>query len=190
MSLWQWLVLEILLRRTRAETVEKIFLNFITKYFKPKVVLQTGKLELHNDLRYLGLYKQRQNALRLVAEKILSNFDGTIPTDQCLLSTIPHIGRYISNAVLCFGDNQRRPIVDSNIARVLARFHGMHAPKDVRENWIWQLAERMLPRKNYQEQNYGLIDIGSTTCRNQKPICSLCCLDDVCFFHNKETPCM
>lgn len=185
-NLWQWLVLESLLKRTRAETVEKIFPKFITKYFEPSVVVQASKLELENDLKYLGLYKQRQIALRRIAEKIVSDFNGRIPSDQPSLVKMPHVGPYISNAVLCFGDDQRKAIVDTNIARVLTRFQGLDVPKDAREEWIWKLAEKMLPQENCQEYNFGLIDIGATICKIRVPKCSLCFLKDMCSYVRKS----
>jgi A/G-specific adenine glycosylase len=180
LNTWQWLVLELLLKRTRAETVEKIIPSFITKYISPKVVIQTEELELENDLKYLGLYKQRQKSLKLIAEKILYEHGGQVPQNQASLVNLPFVGLYISNAVLCFGLGQRRPVVDSNIARVLGRFHDLDVPKDAREKWIWELAEKMLPDKNWREYNFGLIDLGATVCKSKTIECSSCCLKHLC----------
>jgi len=183
LNCWQWLVLEILLKRTRAETVEKVFPTLIAKYSEPKVVVHTSDLELENDLRYLGLYRQRREAFKVVAERILKEHEGQIPLDPVALASIPHVGLYISNAVLCFCANQRRPVVDSNVARILTRDHGLDMPKDARERWIWELAEEMLPREFWREYNYGLLDIGAVICRKKDPKCPLCCLKDICVYH-------
>lgn len=43
---WQWLVLEMLLKRTRAETVEKFFPSFIEKYHQPDVVVQASSFTI------------------------------------------------------------------------------------------------------------------------------------------------
>jgi len=187
LNLWQWLVLELLLKKTRAETVEKVFPKFIEKYSDPRIVVQADELELENDLRYLGLHKQRQMALRLVAEKILKDFGGQIPLNQSSLAEIPYVGLYISNAVLCFGGVQRRHIVDTNIARILARFHGLDIPKDAREKWIWDIAEKMVPQQNWREYNFGLLDIGALICKTQAPKCSLCSLKDMCSYTRESS---
>lgn len=179
---WQWLVLELLLKRTRAETVEKFFSSFIEKYHSPDVVGQTRDLELEDDLRFLGLQRQRRVALKRIAEKITSDYDGKVPVDYDSLISLPHVGRYIANAVLCFSQNQRRPIVDINVARVLTRFHGLEMPKDAREEWIWELAEKMLPEKNWKEYNYALIDLGAKICKSKRPECLFCYIKDVCKF--------
>lgn len=182
LNAWQWLVLELLLKKTRAETVERAFPSLVAKYSEPKVVVQASDLELESDLRNLGLYRQRRMALKLIAEKILSEHSGRTPSDQASLASLPHVGLYITNAVLCFGHGKRRPVVDSNIARVLTRFHGLEMPKDAREKWIWKLAEKFLPSKNYREYNYGLLDLGALICKKRNPKCSICCLKDICSY--------
>lgn len=185
LSPWQWLVLELLLKRTRAETVEKFFPSFIAKYHRPEIVVQTSDLELEEDLRFLGLQRQRRVALKRIAEKITSDYDGKVPVDYDSLISLPHVGRYIANAVLCFSQNQRRPIVDINVARVLTRFHGLEMPKDAREEWIWELAEKMLPEKNWKEYNYALIDLGALICKSEKIRCHDCCIQYLCVKGNE-----
>ncbi|MFX1521764.1 MAG: hypothetical protein ACFFCD_17805 [Promethearchaeota archaeon] len=183
---WQWLVLELLLKRTRAETVEKFFPSFIEKYHRPEIVVQTSDLELEKDLRFLGLQRQRRVALKRIAEKITSAYKGKVPVDYDSLLSLPHIGRYIANAILCFSQSQRRPIVDINVGRVLTRFHGLEMPKDAREKWIWELAEKMLPNRNWEEFNYALLDLGATVCRN-KPKCNICYVNYSCKYSTKPS---
>jgi len=159
--------------------VEKFFPSFIAKYHRPEIVVQTSDPELEEDLRFLGLQQQRRVGLKKMAEKIINTYNGKIPVDYDSLISLPHVGRYIANAVLCFSQNQRRPIVDTNVARVLTRFHRLEMPKDAREEWIWRLAEKMLPEDNWKEYNYALLDLGATVCRAQ-PICNICCINDFC----------
>lgn len=132
-----------LLKKTRAENVERVFPSIVTKYFEPKVVFETSDLELQSDLKQLGLYRQRSAALKQIPRKILSEHGGMTPSDQASLGALPHVGSYISNAVLCFGHGQKVPVVDSNVARVLTRFLGLDMPKDAREIWIWELAKNV-----------------------------------------------
>jgi len=182
---WQWLFLELLLIRTKAETVETVIHSLLEKYFNPQVVVQTNSLDLENDLKYLGLYRQRSSALKQIAKSIITKHNGAVPLEQSSLAALPHVGLYISNAVLCFCHGKRRPIVDSNIARVLTRYHGLDLPNDVREKWLWDLAEEMLPDEKWLEYNFGLLDFGAKVCKKRKPKCILCCLRDVCKFTNK-----
>ena len=180
LSTWQWLFLELLLKRTRAETVEKTFPFLASKYNEPRVITQIANNEFENDLRYLGLYRQRLKALKLIAEKILYEYGGQVPLDPKSLSSLPFVGDYTSNAVLCFGLGLRRALVDSNISRILTRFCGLNLPKDAREKWIWELSWNMLPETKWIEYNFSLIDLGAKVCKNKMPECLHCCLSGIC----------
>ncbi|TRZ49405.1 MAG: hypothetical protein D4S01_08645 [Dehalococcoidia bacterium] len=186
LSPWQWLVLELLLKRTRAETVEKFFPSFIAKYHRPEVVVEASDQELEEDLKFLGLQRQRRVALKRIAEKITRAYNGKVPVDYDSLLSLPYVGRYIANAVLCFSQNQRRSIVDINVARVLTRFHGLEMPKDAREEWIWELAKKTLPEKNWKEYNYALLDLGAKICKSKEPRCSQCWVQSICIKGNRN----
>jgi A/G-specific adenine glycosylase len=186
LSPWKWLVLELLLKRTRAEAVEKFFPTFIAKYHGPRTVVETTNLELTRDLKHLGLGKQRCIALKLIARDILERFDGQVPRDRMSLASLPHVGLYISNAVACFCYGQRSPVVDTNVSRVLSRVYGLRMPKDAREQSIWALAERVLPENNWREYNYGLLDIGATVCTTKAPKCPQCCLEGLCAYATRK----
>ncbi|MBO8138238.1 MAG: hypothetical protein H0Z40_08905 [Desulfotomaculum sp.] len=177
---WQWLVLEMLLRQTRAEAVNTMYKSFIEKYSSPEKILLASNDELEGDLKRLGLYRQRREALKLVAAKILDDYGGQVPTEVKTLASLPHVGLYASNALLCFCLGLRRPVVDVNIARVLARAHGLSPPRDARVKWIWKLAESLLPENNWVEYNYGLLDIGALFCSTKNPRCTGCSLNNTC----------
>jgi len=181
LSPWQWLVLELLLKKTRAETVEKNFLRLISKYSEPKKTMYFSQKELEIDLKPLGLYRQRALALREIAETIIDEHCGLIPADQKTLSEIPHVGQYISSAVACFCYGTRTAVVDSNVARILTRVRGLKLPKDAREKWMWNLAEEMLPDAMWKEYNFGLLDLGALVCR-KVPLCDICPVNPFCIY--------
>lgn len=102
LNLWEWLVLELLLKKTRAETVDRFFSSFIKKYHSPQVVCNTRDQTLEEDLKVLGLQRQRRSALKKIASIIISEYEGNVPADAEKLRSLPYVGRYISNAVLGF----------------------------------------------------------------------------------------
>jgi A/G-specific adenine glycosylase len=178
---WRWLVLEMLLRKTRAETVDNNFALFINKYNSPAILYSTYIGELENDLRCFGLYRQRREAFMSITETIVKEYDGS--TDEflfnCPIEKMKHIGHYTYNATLCFCFNIKKPIVDVNIARIITRYYGLDMPTDLRKAWIWRLAEDLLPFNQYVEYNYGMLDIGAIFCKNN-PLCEGCPLIGRC----------
>jgi len=181
LSPWQWIFLESCLKRTKAETVNKYGFNLLRKYCKPEYVIKSDKKDLIKDLRPLGLYNQREIALKKIANIIINEYNGKIPDDENLLK-IPYIGNYISNAVLCFSYNKKVPLIDVNISRVLTRVFDLPVPKDLRNRNIIVFANALLPIDDIKNYNYGLIDIGALYCKS-KPVCNKCCLKNMCKYH-------
>ena len=144
--------------------------------------MKVSDTELEEDLRPLGLQKQRRNALKQIAEIILSEYSGNIPSNEKMLLSLPHIGQYSTNAILCFNYGIRKPIVDVNVARVITRFFGIPMPKDIRNEKLWELAEKLLPEKDFINYNYGLLDLGGLICK-KSPLCNSCFLDNICLKH-------
>ena len=116
-----------------------------------------------------------------VPQIIIKEFKGS--TEEYLLKfpveRMKHIGSYTYNAILCFCFGFRKPIVDINIARIITRYHRIDMPKDLRQQWIWDLAEELLPKQNFIEYNYGMLDIGALYCRNNSK-CEKCPLEISC----------
>lgn len=83
----------------------------------------------------------------------------------------------------CFAFNERLPIVDANVLRVLGRIHGVNFATDLRRAAdAWALAWAILPRANTALHNYGLLDFAATICTAKRPKCVDCPLNKNCLF--------
>lgn len=181
------LVAEILLRKTTAQQVSKVFSDLIDKYGTPEKLAFAGTEELQKMLRPLGLAKQRSAALKAVACHLVSHHQGLVPPNPRELEKIPHIGPYAANAVGCFGVGLPLPVVDANVIRVLDRFTGVPTPgpNPHRMRSIWHRSIRSLPITSVQDYNYALLDLGALVCKS-KPLCSKCCLTSGCAEAKKQ----
>jgi A/G-specific adenine glycosylase len=155
MNEWQWLMLELLLKKTRAENVNKIFIVITKKYYNPKKVINTDEIELANDLSPLGLYNQRTKALKIISRIIFDDYNGKIPLDKKQLLDIPYIGEYTANALLCFCFNKKASVVDVNVNRIITRYFG-HPLKNQNTKRILEFADKLLPSQNWKEYNFAL----------------------------------
>jgi len=174
LNIWEWIILESLLKRTKAETVEKYFQKVLKKYSTPDDVINTDIKEIEQDIKIFGLYKQRAKAFKTLA--ILYDVNKQFLYNDV---KIPYMGEYIKNAILCFYYEYRRAIVDANIARVITRYFNLDMPKDLRDDYFLKIANLILPQKNWIEYNYGIIDIGSIYCK-KIPNCNKCPLKKRC----------
>jgi len=177
------LITELLLRKTRAEGVAKLWLSLVHMYPNAHSVIQTDKKKLARQLRILGFGNQKAEALRLASKWLIEHHDGKVPDSFEELMRIPHVGAYSAGAILCFGFNRRFEIVDVNVQRVLSRYYGLEVKADVRRNaMIKDIARKGLPRTSprVEEHNYGLLDFAASICKSTKPRCSSCPLARSC----------
>ncbi|MEA2033618.1 MAG: hypothetical protein U9N41_08565 [Euryarchaeota archaeon] len=178
------LVAEVLLRQTGAWKAENVY-EKIVKQFGTIRELSIGDVtELKKLITPLGLH-HRAELLITISKEIVNRFDGRIPPSYNELVGIKGIGQYIANSILCFGYNLRVPIVDESVKRVMSRCAGYRSKKKAyADTDLWVLVSSYLPKRNYVEFNYGLLDIGATFCKPSKPCCEDCPLKKLCLLYN------
>jgi A/G-specific adenine glycosylase len=129
----------------------------------------------------LGYYA-RARSLHAAAKKIVTAHDGRVPDSVDALLALPGIGRYTAGAIASIAHDRPAPIVDGNVARILARVFGIEA--DVRsaptQKLLWRLAGELVPPDAPGDFNQGLMDLGATICTPRAPTCDRCPLTELC----------
>lgn len=174
---FELLVTEMLLRQTRAANVEKIWHGFVRRYPTAETMIRASRKELSSQLEVLGFGNQKAEALLSAAHWLISRHGGEVPDRLEELLDIPHIGLYSARAILSFAYGHRIEIVDTNIQRLFARYHGLEVKPDIRRNpIIWKMATEALPRSRKQamHHNYGLLDFTAEVCKAGRPRCTIC----------------
>lgn len=177
------LVAELMLKKTRADNVSTIYSQFIDTFPTPTSVTRASGKKIESVLQPLGLIKQRKKAFSSIFSTIDEKFHGEIPRDKSNLQSLPFVGDYTVNAVLCFGFKKRVPIVDVNVTRICQRFFGMDAYGDPRvDTHIWEFLDRIIPSRNFQHFNLALLDFGAIICKSKNPLCESCPIKKKCIF--------
>lgn len=177
------LITEMLLRKTRAEAVAKLWPNLVSSYPDARSIVRASKKRLARQLRVLGFGTQKADALQSASKWLIEHHGGKVPGSFEDLMRIPHIGAYSAGAVLCFGFSRRFEIVDVNVQRLFSRYYGLDVYPDVRRNpVIKDIARRCLPRTalRAEQHNYGLLDFAALICKSTKPRCLNCPLAPSC----------
>lgn len=107
-----------------------------------------------------------------------------LPAEAEKLRRLPGVGAYTAGAVSTFAFERRATLVDTNVARVLARvFAPTLNPKRPRDlTVLWQIAERTLPRtgKATWTHNQALMELGALVCTARVKRCTACPVRGVC----------
>jgi A/G-specific adenine glycosylase len=175
------LVSEFMLQQTRVAAVVPYFSRFLAAFPNVAALAASSEQEVLRLWQGLGYYSRARN-LRAAARKIVARFGGQIPQSVHDLRTLPGIGRYTAGAIASIAFDQRAPILDGNVARVLCRLEKIQAdpaqPATVRR--LWQLAEEILPARRCGQFNSALMELGATICTPRQPNCPICPLRRFC----------
>src|SRR2546430_608438 len=111
----------------------------------------------------LGYYG-RARMLRAGAIALRERFDGRFPGDVNDLQSFPGIGRYTAGAIASIAFNRRAPIVDGNVARILARLFAIDEPlgSPALMRAAWARSEQLVALSAApRDFNQGLMEIGA-----------------------------
>lgn len=183
---YEIIVSEVLLQRTRAETVLKYYFKFLKKYPSWKALSNARKKSLEKILQPIGLWRQRATVLFSLSHAVMK-LGCRVPSTRVELESLPGVGQYIANAVLSICHGAREPLLDVNMTRVLERFFGPRKLADIRyDPYLQSLSREFLPRENIKEFNWAILDLGSLVCTPKKPKCNECPITLKCSYYSRE----
>jgi A/G-specific adenine glycosylase len=180
---YQVLIAEIMLQRTKAEQVVPVFLSFIERFPSPKELSKAKKSEIESYFAKLGLM-WRALKVKLLSEKLVKDFNGMVPRERSQLMSLPGVGDYVADAVLCFAFDEDVAIIDSNVCRVIGRVFGLEPKSEARKDPLYrEIAKRLAPSGKCREYNWAIIDHAATICTPKNPKCGICPLNIICNYY-------
>jgi A/G-specific adenine glycosylase len=182
------IVSEILLQRTRAETVAEFWPRFVSRFPGWRAIASSSVSELEIILRPIGLSRQRAPRLLALAG-IMAARRGHFPVHRHQLLALPGIGQYISNSIMLFAHRLPYPLLDVNMARVLERNFGPRKLADIRyDPYLQALAARVASGSKSPQINWAILDLAALVCRSRNPVCQCCPLAQLCHFRRNLVP--
>lgn len=173
------IIAEVLLQRTTAKAVSDFLPGFLARYPDWRTLASTRIGELEDALQPLGLWRRRAASLRRLAAAMIGSA-GELPA-YAGIAMLPGVGQYIANAVALAVRNEKRPLLDSNMARVLERFFGPRQLADIRyDPYLQTLAHTVVDVPEPRDLNWAVLDFAALVCRARAPKCSACPLQQKC----------
>jgi len=177
---YRLVVSELLLQRTRAETVATFYYKFEAQYPSWNRLARAKTKELELFLKPVGLWKRRAATLVALAKQLKAR-QGRFPRQRELIEALPGVGQYIANAILLLVHGQPEPLLDVNMARVLERYFGPRKLVDIRyDPYLQELARKVVQGPNPKITNWAILDLAATVCRRRLPLCDSCPLQSGC----------
>ncbi|NIR32193.1 MAG: A/G-specific adenine glycosylase, partial [Gammaproteobacteria bacterium] len=177
-------VSEIMLQQTQVGTVVPYYQRFMARFPDVQSLARAPLDEVLHVWSGLGYYARARH-LHRAAQRVCEEHGGAFPTERAALEQLPGIGRSTAGAILALACDQRHPILDGNVKRVLCRYHGV-------EGWpggsevlrrLWALADAHTPKRRVTAYTQAIMDLGATVCTRAQPACGRCPLASGCRAH-------
>lgn len=120
-------------------------------------------------------YNRRAVNLHRLAGAVVTDHGGRFPRGLAELLALPGVGPYTARAIRVFAFEEREAVLDTNVARILARTTGAaltraeaQASADAAlgpDPWVW---------------NQAMLDVGARFCVSSDPDCEPCPFNGVC----------
>lgn len=175
------LVAEMLLRKTKADQVKKVYERFIKRFPSLRAVYDADTERIRSIICTLGL-DFRSAWIKEISRGFYEKCGNTIPSDEMSLEyALGKKRKYLLNALKCFAFGENIAMFDVNVRRILGRVFsiefGSQAHKDQSS---WKLASLLVPEGLSKEYNWAIIDLGRMICTPRRPKCNMCPIRGLC----------
>ncbi len=174
-------VSEIMLQQTQVTTVIPYYQRFMQRFPQVGDLAAASQEEVLAHWAGLGYYARGRN-LHKAAQQVVDKHQGQFPDDFEQILALPGIGRSTAGAILSISLQQRFPILDGNVKRVLSRYfavQGWPGEKKV-EAELWLKADQLTPDTRFADYTQAIMDLGATVCKRSKPLCAQCPVNKTC----------
>jgi endonuclease III len=158
--------------------VNKVTKDLFKKYKTPEDYLNVPLEELQNDIRSIGLYRNKAKNIQSLCRMVLKEYNGEIPADRDEMTNLPGVGRKTANVVASVAFNVPAIAVDTHVERVSKRLGICRWKDSVLE--VEKTLMKKIPKEEWSVTHHRLIFFGRYHCKAQNPQCSACPLLDVC----------
>jgi len=171
------LVAELLLHQTFARKVIPVYQELMREYPDARHLAGAEPGYVEGLLLPLGL-KRRSQRLIALANLLVREHEGRVPSDEAGLLALPGVGPYTAGAVCTFAHGRRAAIADTNVVRILKRFFGLGAPESPPPKSVSlamrEAALEIVPRLEPRSFNFALLDFAALVCTHYRPRCATC----------------
>lgn len=168
-SNWELLVAVVLSAQSTDKQVNKVTKELFKKYKKFYDYLKVNIKEFEKDIRSTGFYRNKAKNILVTAEIIKNKHSSKVPSTMTELIALPGIARKTANIILgnAFGIVEGIA-VDTHVRRFALKFN-LSDSKDPKK--IEQDLMLLLPKKEWENFTYRVIEYGRQICTARKHEC-------------------
>ncbi len=158
--------------------VNKVTPGLFEKYRQPEDFLDVPLEELENDIRRIGLFRNKAKSIKKLARTVVEEYDGSLPETQEKLMELAGVGRKTANVIASVAFDVPAIAVDTHVERVSKRLGICRWKDSVME--VEKTLMRKIPEEEWSVSHHRFIFFGRYHCKAQSPQCDICPLLELC----------
>jgi endonuclease-3 len=158
--------------------VNKVTKSLFEKYTTPEDYLAVSLEELQQDIRSIGLYRNKAKHIQNLSQMLIDDYNRDVPKDRDELQKLPGVGRKTANVVVSVAFNIPAIAVDTHVERVSKRLGICRWKDSVLE--VEKTLMKKIPKDEWGISHHRFIFFGRYHCKAQSPQCESCPLLDIC----------
>ena len=158
-------------------SVNKVTQTLFKKYTCAEDFANADISELQNDIRSIGLYRNKSKNIIACCKKIISDYGGEVPDTMEELLTLPGTGRKTANLILGEIFGKSAVVVDTHCIRLTNR---IGLTKEQAPEKIEAELKKLIPPEKQLDTCHRFVYHGRAVCTARSPKCAECVLCDTC----------
>ena len=147
------------------------------KYKTAKAYAGADIHQLEELVFQTGFYRAKARHLKGIGIKLLTEFNGEVPSTLEELITLPGVGRKTANVVLGHAFDIPGITVDTHFGRLSRRFGWTKETDPVK---VERIVGELIPQKEWTNLSQRMIWHGRRICHSRKPACGACPVAKIC----------
>ncbi|HLR01468.1 MAG TPA: endonuclease III [Virgibacillus sp.] len=173
------LVIAVLLSAQCTDTlVNKVTKGLFEKYHTPEDYINVPLEELQEDIRSIGLYRNKAKNIQRLCHMLIDDYNGEVPSSKEELMKLAGVGRKTANVVSSVAFDEPAIAVDTHVERVAKRLAICRWKDSVLE--VEHTLMRKVPKEAWSKTHHVMIFFGRYHCKSRNPNCAECPLLDIC----------
>ncbi|ATF26774.1 endonuclease III [Brochothrix thermosphacta] len=152
--------------------VNRVTENLFEKYKKPTDYLEVTLEELMDDIRSIGLYRNKAKNIQATAKIIHEQYNDEVPESMKALVSLPGVGQKTANVVMSVAFDYPAIAVDTHVERVSKRLGICRYKDNVKEVEI--TLQKKIPQELWSVSHHRMIFFGRYFCTARSPKCPEC----------------
>ncbi|MDD2416281.1 MAG: endonuclease III [Parabacteroides sp.] len=178
---YQLLIAVILSAQCTDKRVNQITPALFEAFPTPEVLAATTSEVVFEYIRSVSYPNNKSKHLVGMAQKLMSEFNGNVPSDVDELQKLPGVGRKTANVIASVIFNKPAMAVDTHVFRVSNRIGltlNSKTPLETERELVKHIPENLIPKAHH-----WLILHGRYVCLARKPKCDECGIKQWCKYY-------